>query len=187
MFTALLLIRPWLKYLALALVVLATVFFWNRWLDARDAEAFARGDKAGAARVQAMWDAERTRQLADQAKREREARATETALRAQIDTNRRKSDAKLHAMAVERDRALDELRNRPERPTAIAGGAVPASPGADRPPEPGCTGAGLYRPDAAFLVREAASAAELREHLRACYAHADAIEAQMGGGGGKPD
>ena len=28
---------------------------------------------------------------------------------------------------------------------------------------------------------------KLKEHLRACYAHADAIEAQMGGGGGKPD
>lgn len=60
------------------------------------------------------------------------------------------------------------LRNRPERPAAS--GDVPA--GAAHPVA--CTGAGLYRSDSEFLVREAARADQLRIDLATCRAAYDA-------------
>ena len=59
-----------------------------------------------------------------------------------------------------------ELRNRPERPT---GDAVSKSPAGGL----GCTGAGLYAPDAQFLVGESARANKLRIDLAACQAKYD--------------
>ena len=174
------LVRPWLKYLAVAIAVLAAVWAWNRWLDGRDEAAFKRGYTAGQTEVQGRWDTERGQQMEDQAKRERAARATETALRTQIDRNRKASDEKLRTIVAARDRDLEQLRNRPARPPdPEPGGAVPANPGADGTPAAGCTGAGLYRPDGEFLVREAARAVEVTEHLRACYAHVDEIERRV--------
>lgn len=190
----LMLARPWLKYLAVAIAVLAAVWWWNRWLDGRDEAAFKRGVIAGRAEVQPTLDkerkdraAERTAQLADQAQRERDAREKENTLRTQIDKNRKASDEKLRTLAAARDRDLEQLRNRPARPPEpVAGGAVPANPSADRPPEFGCTGAGLAGPDAAFLVREAARASEVTEHLRACYAHVDKLELELNGQATEP-
>jgi hypothetical protein len=72
-------------------------------------------------------------------------------------------------LAADLQRALDGLRNRPERPAA-AGGAVP--PGAADPVA--CTGAQLYRPDGEFLARESARADGLRLQLAACQAAYDA-------------
>lgn len=74
-----------------------------------------------------------------------------------------------HRLASDLKRALDSLRHRPERPAGPAGGAVPAGAG-----DPvGCTGAELFRGDAAFLVREASRADELRADLVACQAAYD--------------
>ena len=113
MFTALLLIRPWLKYLALAVAVLAAVFFWNRWLDARDAEAFARGDKAGAARVQALWDAER-RVIQDRVIAESEVNAKETIRRLvaqQANQERQNAELQIARAAADRNsRDVERLR-----------------------------------------------------------------------------
>lgn len=64
---------------------------------------------------------------------------------------------------------LERLRRRPERSQQSAG--VSAAPG---PACQGATGAELSRPDAEFLVREAARADELRAGLVACYAVIDA-------------
>lgn len=174
-------VRPWLKYLAVAIAVLAAVWAWNRWLDGRDEAAFERGQIAGRAEVQGRWDTERGQQLEDQAKRERQYRDTETALRTEIDKNRKASDEVIRTISADRARALEQLRNRPERPPSVAGGAVPADPSPDGPAATGCTGSGLWRPDAAFLVGEAARALELKEHLRACYAHVDKLELELNG------
>lgn len=58
------------------------------------------------------------------------------------------------------------LLNRPDRP---ASGAVPKGPA-----DPvGCTGAQLYRPDAALLIGESARADRLRIALAACQAAYD--------------
>lgn len=59
------------------------------------------------------------------------------------------------------DELVDGLRQRPERPAQPAA----AAPGTD---PVACTGAQLYRPDAAFLVREAGRADQLRAELAAC-------------------
>lgn len=186
-FAAANLVRPWLKYLAVAIAVLAAVWAWNRWLDGRDAAAFERGVIAGRAQVQPTLDKERKEraderaaQLADQAQREREHREKEQTLRTQIDKNRKASDEKLRAIVATRDRDLEQLRNRPARPPE-PGGAVPSNPSPDKPAEFGCTGAGLAGPDAAFLVGETARALELKEHLRACYAHVDKLELNLNG------
>ncbi len=72
-------------------------------------------------------------------------------------------------LAADLRAAVDSLRNRPQRPAA-AGGAVP--PGAADPVA--CTGAGLFRSDAEFLVRESARADGLRLQLAACQASYDA-------------
>lgn len=66
---------------------------------------------------------------------------------------------------------LERLRQRPERPAIAAG--VPA---AVDPACAGATGAELSRPDAEFLVREAARADEIRAGLVACYAVIDGIQ-----------
>jgi hypothetical protein len=64
---------------------------------------------------------------------------------------------------------LDGLRNRPDR--------VPDAGTAPRSACTGATGADLFRPDADFLVREAARADELRAELAACQQreHADEV------------
>lgn len=63
--------------------------------------------------------------------------------------------------------ALDrELRNRPQRPS---GGDLSKSPSNSV----GCTGAGLFAADAAFLVRESSRADKLRIDLARCQAAYD--------------
>jgi hypothetical protein len=64
---------------------------------------------------------------------------------------------------------LERMRRRPERPANAAG-----MPDADRAACAGASGAELSRPDAEFLVREAARADDLRAGLLACYAVIDA-------------
>lgn len=89
------------------------------------------------------------------------AREREQELQADANKFRNNAYAQINRLTRERDAALDSLRNRPERPSAAANAAgVPSTAG------PGgearhCTGADLYRDDAAFLVRLAADYKEL--------------------------
>lgn len=62
-----------------------------------------------------------------------------------------------------------ELRQRPERPAAGGAGLPKGAAGAVA-----CTGAGLYRTDAAFLVGEAARGDRLRIQLAECQRRYDA-------------
>lgn len=64
------------------------------------------------------------------------------------------------------DTALNSLRDRPER-------HLPNDP---RTNCTGATGAELSRPDAVFLVREAARADKLQAALDACYTYADTLK-----------
>ena len=72
--------------------------------------------------------------------------------------------AQVDRVVAERDRALGELRKRPER-----------LPEAARAAAAGATGAELSRPDAGFLVGEAARANEHRAALAECYAWIDKV------------
>lgn len=105
---------------------------------------------------------------------EKLARDTENALMADADTARKeKNDAKKIADA--RIAALtDSLRNRPERPTPGSGQAATVAKAGE-----GGTGAGLYRPDAAFLVGDAAAAAQVGAERNECYRLYDAADAAL--------
>lgn len=70
----------------------------------------------------------------------------------------------LRAVAAQRDAALQQLRNRPQR-----------LPEAARAACQGGTGAELSGPDAEFLVGLAARADSLRAELSACYQREDAM------------
>jgi TolA-binding protein len=68
-------------------------------------------------------------------------------------------------------RELDGLRNRPEARAGADTGGVPEGAAAGA----GCTGAGLARPDAAFLAGYAADAARLQAALDHCEARYNAL------------
>ena len=81
------------------------------------------------------------------------------------DKLRKTKDVQIAHLNTDLASALDRLRSRPERPRE---GDLPSNPAPGS--EPSCTGAGLYRPDADFLVREAARAKRLQLDLGECQA-----------------
>lgn len=89
------------------------------------------------------------------------ARGKEQALQSQADQIKRMSDEKITLLTTRVNGLVSELRNRPERPT----NTVPADPGTE-PTK--CTGAGLYRDDAEFLVRFAQDADITQQALTQC-------------------
>lgn len=93
--------------------------------------------------------------------RQRERQHAEELLATNQENEREKA-----ALSARVDRLLVSLQNRPARPS---GDAVPPS----GPLVVGCTGAGLYRSDSEFLVREAARADRLRAELSRCQAAYD--------------
>lgn len=70
------------------------------------------------------------------------------------------------------ERELDGLRNRPEARADPDSGGVPEGAAAGV----GCTGAGLARPDAAFLAGYAADAARLQTAVDECKARYNALK-----------
>lgn len=98
------------------------------------------------AREQKAWAEERAQIAEERTKYEAEQRRLRDA-----------KDAEIRRIAAARDRALDELRKRPERLPEPAREACK-----------GATGAELSGRDAEFLARLAARADELRAALRAC-------------------
>lgn len=130
-------------------------------------------------RGQAELAAERQDRAEETVERERIARrATErnrqieqarTAAAAALE--RQKDEAIQNLDARLRD-ALGRLSDRPERPAG--GGAAASNPA----PAPACTGAGLYRPDAAFLIGEAAAAARIAVERDACHDRYESLDHQ---------
>lgn len=97
---------------------------------------------------------------------EASARAKEQAAAATLSTIEQKASNEQKRLSAQLAAAHRELRNRPERPT---GGDVPKGPANGV----GCTGAQLYRSDAAFLIGESARADGLRIALARCQAAYD--------------
>lgn len=131
--------------------------------------AYKRGLHHGEAKIQAKWDAERAAiaRATQQAMQERIA--AEEQLRRRADEQQKTYQQKIARLAAERNALLDSVRNRPARDR---GGDVPGAAAAgDRA---GCTGAGLSREDAEFLVGEAARADRIAEQLSACVAQYEA-------------
>lgn len=102
-------------------------------------------------------------------------RAAGRTFNAQVSALQGVTDAKdraLRRVRADLDSALDELRQRPDRP--VPGDAAAAGPCA------GATGAELFRADAEFLAREAARADDLRAELGACQQRERAVREQFG-------
>jgi hypothetical protein len=118
----------------------------------------------GSTSVRAEWaadqlsQAEQTGQLQGNA-----ARATE-ALQADANKLRRTKDAQIAKLNTDLAGALDRLRDRPARPGE---GDLPSPTGVG---PGGCTGAGLFRPDAEFLTRKAAQRDAIAVLLAECQA-----------------
>lgn len=123
---------------------------------------------AGRAEIQAKWDQQRIADAAATVQVNLQARAREQALQFAADKIRQEKTHEIRHLSAARDAALRELRNRDERPAV--GGNAPAANPAGAGPAASCTGAQLYRPDAEFLVWEAARADEVRAHLSECRA-----------------
>lgn len=120
---------------------------------------------------------------------ERQERAEETAERERIarlatERNREIEQERIaRAAAQERQKdesilninarladALGRLSDRPDRPAGGGQGAVNPAPQA------ACTGTGLYRPDAAFLIGEAAAAARIARERDYCHERYDGLQ-----------
>jgi hypothetical protein len=127
------------------------------------------GLAAGRAEIQAKWDQRRIVDAAANVQAAMQARAREQALQSTADKIRQEKTREIRTLLAARDAALRELRDRDERP-AVGGDAAADADPAGAGPAASCTGAELWRSDAAFLVWEAARADEVRAHLSECRA-----------------
>lgn len=89
-------------------------------------------------------------------------RAAQNRYQAEVAASRERTDREVSDLRQRVAGLLGQLQQRPDRPAG--GGAVPKGGGGDL----ACTGAQLYRADAAFLVGEAARADGLRIQLADC-------------------
>lgn len=142
-------------------------------------KCYVAGRSDGRAEVAQMWDQERAKTAKAHADEQARARAREQTLQRQADQDRQEKHREIARLTRQRDAALDSLRQRPDRPAdAPSQAAAPAQPG---PSAQGCTGSQLYRPDAAFLVGEAARADLIRAELAQCQAQYQAAERALNG------
>jgi hypothetical protein len=121
-----------------------------------------QGDDAGQAKVQAQWDKEKAKQMAEYAENMRIAREKEQALQQGANNLREEKDRELKKVADTNRILLGSLRNRPERPTE--GSTVSSTTGACS----AATGAQLAKGDAEFLAGYSADAANLKAALDQC-------------------
>ena len=129
-----------------------------------------QGDSAGQAKVQAQWDKEKAKQMAEYAENMRLAREKEQALQQGANNLREEKDRELKKVADTNRILLGSLRNRPERPAE--GSPLSSTAGVG---QSGCTGKELYREDGAILVGIAREADELRIALKQCYAQYETL------------
>jgi len=129
-----------------------------------------QGDDAGQAKVQAQWDKEKAKQMAEYAENMRLAREKEQALQQGANNLREEKDRELKKVADTNRILLGSLRNRPERPTEGSPVSSTTSVG-----QSSCTGKELYREDGAILVGIAREADELRIALKQCYAQYETL------------
>lgn len=121
----------------------------------------------GADRMKAQWDASDAAVIKARGIRVAKAREAQDKLQANADEARRKTDAENKKRDARLAAALSELRKRPDRPRQQPGVVpAPAGPGAQ---SGGCTGAGLYGPDAELLARKADLYQRIREQRDSCY------------------
>jgi hypothetical protein len=122
--------------------------------------AAGKGWQAGSGHVQARWNAEKAERVQQALEASQEARRIEQQRAAKVQEIQDGKDADLRRINARLGAALEQLRNRPNRPADL--------PEAGRAACAGASGAELSGPDASFLEREAARADALRRELGAC-------------------
>ena len=152
--------------LALAAAMVAACVAVGVW-------SYRTGYERGAAAVKQQWGAERAAIAAAQAEELMKARQREKALTEALDKQRLERRREIDRITAEYRRTIDGLRERPDRPGD--GGVPDSAAAAGTGPAASCTGAQLYRPDAEFLVGEAARADQLRVALQQCKAAYDEV------------
>ena len=140
---------------------------------------YRTGYAKGAAEVQQQWDAEKAATAAAQAEEMVKARQRERALIELTERLRKEHRREVDRIAAEHNRLVGELRNRPERPSD---GGVPRAATADRGGSTGCTGADLYREDAAVALGIARDADLVRAALEQCVAQYNQVMELVNGG-----
>lgn len=156
-------------------VVLALVGATVAVLGAAGVALYRTGYTSGSQSVSAQWEAERAATAKAHAQQLVRARDAQIALAAQIDQQRREADReKARILALHRD-ALERLRDRPERPSP----ATVSDPTGVAAPTRGCTGADLYREDAAVALGIARDADLLRADYHECRARYQAAKERL--------
>lgn len=135
--------------LAIVLAFVGNGFYWNH-----------HGSVAATTELAAVWEK-------DRADREVKARDTERVWQGAVNETQQKHVARVAEIQRTLDIALNSLRDRPNRPSAM-----PSNP---RVECAGSSGAELSRTDAEFLAREAARADSCRAGLDACYTVIDKV------------
>lgn len=145
----------WRIWAAVAIMIFQVAFGWKMY-------------HSGMQSVQAKWDAEKLELVSQTNKLLEKRDADSRALQDDKDKLRKAKNAEIDRLNTDLADALERLRHRPERPSESN---LPSNTTAGS--EASCTGAGLYREDADFLVREAARAKRILLDLRECQAAYD--------------
>ena len=133
-------------------------------------QLYGLGKKRGMSEVQQQWDAEKAATAQAQAEELMKARQRESALQ-ELATRLRKEKAdEARRLAREYAADLERLRDRPDARAGAGGVPEGAAPGV------GCTGEGLSRRDAEFLVGLAHDAARTQAALDQCRAQYAEVE-----------
>lgn len=128
---------------------------------------YYKGNSAGMAEVQQLWDKEKTEQFAAHAEAQEAARAREQNLQIQADRLREEKDNEIRNLNARTAALTNSLRDRPSRASSEAS-TMPSTTSSGCPAQ-ACTGAGLSKEDGEFLAREAARADEARTLLKQCH------------------
>jgi hypothetical protein len=157
--------RVWLE-IAFVVVLVGLGWWTYNWIYDR-----------GADHVQVKWDAEKLDQAQQSLKITTEALATTRDIQASADKIQETKDAQIKAGNALAATIAAGLRERPARPSNDnLPGHAPAGTATT-----GCTGAGLYRPDAEFSLGEASTSNQLRIALKACYTQYNTVKAKLDG------
>lgn len=101
----------------------------------------------------------------EQAYRQKEQ--VELSMQDKLQELQRKKDEQIRSISKRYDAIIAGLRDRKERASSSEQGG--SDPSANAETACGCTGEGLYREDAEFLVGEAARAELIKQELLTCY------------------
>jgi hypothetical protein len=159
-----------LKSYGLAAAVTLSLCAASAWYGYRHGEQF------GIRQVEIQWQEAMRLQANAEAEEVMKARQREQALTTLLVKQKMESHREAIRLANDYAAVVVSLQNRPDRP---GGGGVPEGADSGAGAASGCTGAELYKSDAAVLVGIARDADELRLALKACITHTTQIEREL--------